>query len=64
MPTLQTNDYTELKKAVLHRYQLTADGFRNKVREAKPDKGETAFQFFAQLKRYFDHWTDLARMVP
>ena len=60
MPPEQTNDYDALKKAVLHRYQLTADGFKNKFREAKPDRGETVFQFVARLKRYLDRWTELA----
>ena len=60
MPADQVNDYRALKKAVLHRYQLTSDGFRNKFREAKPDKGETVFQFVARLKRYLDRWTELA----
>ena len=32
MPPEQTNDYDALKKAILHRYQLTADGFKNKPR--------------------------------
>ena len=41
MPAEQTNDYDDLKKGVLHRYQLTADGFKNKFREAEPYKGET-----------------------
>ena len=54
MPPEQTNDCDDLKKDVIQRYQFTADGFKNKFREAKPDKGETVFLFVAR------RWTELA----
>ncbi len=45
MPPEQANDYQALKKAVLKRYQLTEEGFRQKFRESKPENGETVLQF-------------------
>ena len=39
MPSDQANDYEELKKAILKRYQLTEKDFRLKFREGKPEKG-------------------------
>ena len=54
MPSEQTNDSDALKNVALNRYQLSADGFKNKFLEAKQDKGKTVFQFVARLKRYLD----------
>ena len=45
-PSDQANDYEELKKAILKRYQLTEEGFRLKFREGKPEKGETVFSLW------------------
>ena len=53
MPSDQANDYEELEKSILKRYQLTEEGFRLKFRERKPEKGETVFQFMARLRRFF-----------
>ncbi|XP_019632372.1 PREDICTED: histone-lysine N-methyltransferase, H3 lysine-79 specific-like, partial [Branchiostoma belcheri] len=38
-------DYDKVKVALLKRYNLTEDGFRNKFRQNKPDKGESPEQF-------------------
>ena len=52
MPSNQANDYEELKKAILKRYQLTEEGFRLKFREGIPEKGETVFQFMARMRKF------------
>ena len=36
IPSDQANDYEEMKKAILKKYQLTEEGFRPKFREEKP----------------------------
>ena len=56
------NDYMALKKALLKRYELTAEGFRTKFRDCKPEKGETAFQFVARITRYLDRWTEMSEV--
>ena len=61
MPSDQANDYEDLKKAILKRYQLTEEGFRLKFREGKPEKGETVFQLMARLRRFFKRWTEMAQ---
>ncbi|XP_069107370.1 uncharacterized protein [Argopecten irradians] len=63
MPSTQINDYDELKKALLRRYELTEEGFRVKFNEGKPEKGETAFQFVARLTRYLTRWTQMSEIA-
>ena len=60
MPVEQASDYDALKKAVLKRYQLTEEGYRNKFRDCRQLQGETVFQFVARLKRYATRWTEMA----
>ena len=62
MPATEANDFKGLKTALLKRYQLTEDGFRNKFRTSKPESGETVFQFVARLSRYFKRWVDLTEV--
>ncbi|KAG0444929.1 hypothetical protein HPB47_013214, partial [Ixodes persulcatus] len=42
-----------LKKALLQRFRLTADGFRDKLRGAKAEKGETCTQYAARFSSLF-----------
>ena len=63
MPATEANDFKGLKTALLKRYQLTEDGFRNKFRTSKPESGETVFQFVARLSRYFKRWVDLTEVA-
>ena len=60
MPQECAEDYPALKTALLKRYELTEEGFRNKFRQSKPEKGETVFQFISRLSRYFKRWTELS----
>ncbi|MCG8078922.1 MAG: hypothetical protein JAY75_22120, partial [Candidatus Thiodiazotropha taylori] len=62
MPPAEANDFKCLKTALLKRYQLTEDGFRNKFRMSKPESGETVFQFVARLRRYFTRWVELTEI--
>ena len=63
MPATEANDFKGLKTALLKRYQLTEDGFRNKFRTSKPESAETVFQFVARLSRYFKRWDDLTEVA-
>ena len=53
-------DYDVVKKALLERYMLTSEGFRKKLRAAKPESGETAGQFVTRLRSYFENWVKLS----
>lgn len=56
----EATDYDKLKHALMKRYQLTEDGFRNKFYKSKAEVGETAVQFMARLDNYFQRWITLA----
>ena len=49
-----------MKEAILKRYSLTSEGFRKRLRSARPEPGETAAQFIIRLRSYLDKWLELA----
>lgn len=53
-------DYDVVKRALMRRFRLTADGFREKFRNAKPEGGETGAQYAARLASLFDRWVELS----
>ena len=53
-------DYEAVKAALLKRYDLTSEGFRRKLRNAKPEAGETASQFVHRMRVYAEKWLTLA----
>ncbi|XP_064456939.1 uncharacterized protein LOC135367578 [Ornithodoros turicata] len=53
-------EYDKVKAALLQRFRLTAEGFREKFRSGKPVDGETGTQFAARLSNLFDRWIDLS----
>ena len=63
MPSDEALQYNVLKKALLKRYEMTEEGFRNKFRHTKPEQGETAHQFVARLQSYFNRWVDMSGCV-
>ena len=68
MPSEEALQYDVLKKALLKRYEMTEEGFRNKFRHTKPEQGETlrlsfSAQFVARLQRYFNRWVDMSGCV-
>ncbi len=56
-------DYDVLKEALLKRFQLTQDGFRQKFRTSRPEVGETAPQFVVRLTDYLSRWMNLAKAL-
>ena len=56
----QAKDYEQLKKALLERYQLNAEGFRCKLRESTAEEGENPAQFLTRLESYLQRWTELS----
>jgi len=53
-------DYDRLKLSLLQRFQLTEEGFHNKLRRSKPETGENPTQFVARLENYLARWMELA----
>ncbi|XP_061193708.1 uncharacterized protein LOC133201936 [Saccostrea echinata] len=54
-------DYDKLKCSLLQRFRLSEEGFREKFRSSKPEKGENPPQFFAHLDNYLKRWMELAK---
>ena len=54
MPATESLDYNLVKKTLLERFRLTAEGFREKFRSCKPENSETGKQFVCRLSNYFD----------
>ena len=57
------NNYEKLSDALLKRYQLTEEGFRQKLRNSKQEVGETAGQFVIRLKNYLSRWMELGKVT-
>ena len=60
MSTEDANDYSKLKKSLLTRYNYTDEGYRQRLRNAKPDEEETPRQFGVRLRDYMAKWIDLS----
>lgn len=56
-----THDYDALKKALLDRYQLTAETYRIKLRSAKKGKDESYPQFVVKLDIWLRRWIALSK---
>ena len=56
------NDYVKLRDALLKRYQLTEEGFRQKFRNSKQEIGETAGQSVIRLSDYLVRWVELGKV--
>ena len=56
-------DYDELRKALLKRYQLTEEGFRQQICNSKKEVGETAGQFVIRLNNYLSRWIELGKVT-
>lgn len=59
----QAMDYKELKLQLLLAFQCTDDGFRNKFRNAKPERNESFTAFVNRCHLYFRRWIELAGVV-
>ena len=52
-------DFGKLKKALLDRYELNAEGFRKRLRESGPDEMENPHQYLTRLGNYLNKWVDM-----
>jgi len=62
MTETEATDYDVLKAALLRRFQLTEEGFKQRFHSAKPESGESPSQFIARLDNYLQRWIDMAKI--
>ena len=60
LPVRNAQEYGILKDALLRRFNLTEEGFKQKFRAAKPEANEAPAQFLARLDSYLMRWIELA----
>ena len=60
LPSEQSSDYQVLKTALLKRYAMTEEGYKQRFYESKPEKGESPQQFITRLESYLRRWLELA----
>jgi len=53
LPTKQAQDYDKLKEALLKRYMMTEEGYKQKFHGSKPEVGESPLQFITRIASYF-----------
>ena len=58
LPPAITEDYAQLKSAILRAYRRTPDQYRQDFRQAKIGDHENYTQFLVTLPRLFDYWYD------
>ena len=56
----EASNYNTLKNALLHRYDLTEEGFRLKFRGSRVQQGETYSQFLNRIISYVTRWIKLS----
>jgi len=62
LPVEEAHDFDKLKLALLKRFQLTEEGFKERFRSAKAEQGESPAQFLARLSSYLSRWVDMAQV--
>lgn len=53
-------DYNKLRQALMIRFRMTEEGFREKFRSASPRNEETCSQFVTRLQNFLDRWIELS----
>lgn len=56
----ETLTWTQLKDELLKKFQCTADGFRERFRGIRPDKGESFPSFLIRMTHHLDRWIELS----
>ena len=56
----EANDYKKVNTALLRRFALTQEGFRQKFRSCLPESGESAPQFAVRIESYLIRWIEMA----
>ena len=53
-------DYKQVKQALLRGYDFTEQGFQQKFRSSKQEKGESPLQYLVRIQNYLSRWLELA----
>lgn len=61
MPVGDSLVYDKLKTALLQRFNLTADGFKQRFRNATAEKGESFQQFAVRQAEILERWVELSK---
>ena len=56
LPMKEAQNYKVLKEALLNRFNLTEEGFKQKFQTLKPETNEAPLQFISRLKKYLMRW--------
>ena len=62
LPVKEAQDYETLKDALLKRFNLTEECFKQRLKSARAETGEAPTQFTARLENYLMRWNDLANV--
>ena len=62
LPVKEAHDYETLKDALLKRFNLTEECFKQRLKSARAETGEAPTQFIARLENYLLRWIDLANV--
>ena len=62
LPTSDANNYEIVKAALLKKYSLTGDDYRNKLFSSRANTSENASQFFARLEHFLNQWICLSKI--
>ena len=55
-------DYDKLRKALLQRYDFTAQGYCDRFKNAKPEGQESPGQLIVRISNYFNKWEELSEV--
>ena len=58
----EADDFDVLKKALLDRYHLNAEGFWMKLRDSIADEEESPAQFITRFENYLNKWIELTKI--
>ncbi|KAL8594073.1 hypothetical protein ACOMHN_016452 [Nucella lapillus] len=61
LPSEDQTEYDQLRVALMKRFNLTAEGYRQRFRDARKEQGETFEQFLVRLNGNFRKWASLAQ---
>lgn len=54
----ESDNYDAIKTAILKRYELTSEAYRDKFRKCRQFSDESFKDFVVRAERFFHHWCD------
>ena len=52
------DDYDVIKRAILKRYEFTAEAYRDRFRQCRQSNDESFKDFVDRAERYLNHWCE------